>query len=155
MKNAAFTAAACRIARIERSKFNDAMASGEYTCAPSAQPGYPRIFELHDLIGLFLFARLIERGRTVKQAAFVTCQIVSQLKNAVHNGSEMPTHVGIAYDMIGNSYTARGEDVKPDASHAGAAIPVLWTEMWHVAALRAEVEKGLALEGRIAGSDSE
>ena len=155
MHNAAFTAAACRIARIDRQKFNDVMASGEYDCAPKAQAGYPRVFELKDLIALFLFARLNERGRTVKQAARVACQAESQMRNAVNNGNDIPMHLAVAYGMNGASFVATGDDTKPDASHIAGVGAILWTEMWHLHNLRDEVKKGLAEEGRIAGGADE
>ncbi|MEO6153395.1 MAG: hypothetical protein ABIT09_06615 [Croceibacterium sp.] len=163
MPNAAFTAAACRIARLPRPKFNDVMASGDYPSAPTSQPGYPRVFELPDLIGLFLFARLNERGLTVKQAGGIACRIVGQLKDAVNNGRELPEAVYIAHGMVGNSYCGpvqRTDDDKPDvnilASHTvmpGGAEGILYSEIWNITNLRYEVEKGLAEESRIVGTD--
>lgn len=155
MHNAAFTAAACRIARIERQKFNDVMATGDYTCAPTAQAGYPRVFELKDLIALYLFARLNERGRTVKQAALVACQAESQMRNAINNGEDIPEHLAVAYGMNGSSFVSTGEHSDPRASHIGGCGPILWTEMWHLQNLKAEVVKALANEGRIAGGAEE
>lgn len=152
MPTAAFTAAACRIARLERKKFDAVMASGEYNCAPIAPQGMPRIFEIPDLISLYLFTRLIERGRTVKQAALVACQTNSQMKNATNNGLALPNHVAIAYDMIGNSFVTVGDEANPKASGAGTGYPMLWSEMWNIANIKAEIDKGLAEENRIAGS---
>lgn len=155
MLTAAYTAAACRIARLERKKFDAVMASGEYNCAPNAPHGMPRIFEIPDLIGLFLFARLNERGQTVKQAAGVACRVVGQLKNAVNNGLPLPEHVAVAHAMNGASYCCTGTDANPLASQIGGVGSILWTEMWNVANLKEEVQRGLAEEERIAGGADE
>lgn len=158
---AARTPAACRIAGLEQSKFNDLMASKEYTCAPPATPGVARIFEMPDLIGLYVFTRLIERGRTVPQASTIACQIVGKLRESVNNTGETPDHIAIAYSLRGSSFLAtveKDEDGKrtidPFASNfggGGAMHDILETEVWNIANVRREVEKGLAEESRIVG----
>ncbi len=155
MPSAAYTGAACRIARIERKKFDAVMASGEYTCAPKAPPGLPRIFEVPDLIGLFLFARQIERGQSVKQASLIACRVVGQVLNAVNNGQEIPQHVAVGHDMVGSTVCGTGDNLDPMATHMLHGTPMLLAEVWNVANLRAEVEKGLAEEDRIAGGGEE
>ena len=155
MARAAYTAAACRIARLDRKKFDAVMASGEYDCAPNAPQGMPRIFEIPDLIGLFLFARLNERGRTVKQAATVTCQVVGQLRNAVNSGQDLPKHVAIAHAINGSSFITTGDNANPAASAIGGLGSVLWTEMWNVSTVLVEVIRGLEEEDRIAGGAEE
>ena len=153
MADAARTAAACRIARLDRQRFNDLMASGEYSCAPSTTPGVPRVFEMPDLIGLFLFTRLTERQRTVKQASEIACRIVDQVRDAVNNGRELPQFVGIGHDMPGASFCGPGDNLDPKATHMVHGTPMLWTEMWNIANIAAEVRAGLANEGRIVGED--
>ncbi|WP_375381735.1 hypothetical protein [uncultured Sphingomonas sp.] len=156
MPNAARTAAACRIARLDRQKFNDLMASGDYDCAPRTSPGVPRVFERPDLIGLFLFARLTERGRTARQASDVTCRVVGILANAVIGGRDLPEHVAVAYGVNGGSFAAEASDVNPLGNvylAGGASNPILLTEVWNIANLGAEVDRGLAEEARVVGDD--
>lgn len=156
MPNAARTAAACRIARLDRQKFNDLMASGEYDCAPRTSPGVPRVFELHDLIALYLFTRLIERGRTVRQASDTACRVHGVLADAVLNSRDLPDHVAIAYGIMGSSYACEGSDANPKGNvflAGGASNPIMLSEIWNITNLRYDVERGLAEENRIVGED--
>ena len=156
MASAARTAAACRIARLDRQKFNDLMASGEYTCAPRTTAGVPRVFEKPDLIGLYIFARLTEKSWTVRQASDVVCQIVSKLRDAAMNDRELPEPVAIANSELGTTFTAEGKDVNPYASHfggGGKAHEILYTEFWNITNVLRSVDQGLAEENRIVGED--
>ena len=66
---------ACRIVNLDRVKFNDAVASGTYPCAPSTRSGAARIFEEEELLPLFFFARLTEFGLPAGRAGYLACQM--------------------------------------------------------------------------------
>lgn len=149
MPSAARTAAACRIAQLDRQKFNDLMASGEYECAPKTKPGVARVFEIPDLIALVLFTQLTEKGRTIRQASEIACRIRTTVESFPDT-----SHVAIAYTINGPSFSCRIEDANPTAGFSGSK-PVLWTELWNVANLRETVLRGLEEEARIVGGGEE
>lgn len=80
-------ALACRIARLDRVKFNEAVASGAYRCAPETMKGSARIFDEEDLLPLYFFARFLEFGLSPNRAGYLACKIENELKNdsVAHN----------------------------------------------------------------------
>ena len=70
-------ALACRIVALDRVQFNDAVASGNYPCAPSTLKGSARIFTEGQLLPLFFFARLSEFGIPARRAGFLACEMAS------------------------------------------------------------------------------
>ena len=69
------TSIACRIVGLNRDRFNEYVAAGQYSCAPSTIPGRARMFDPDDLLTLFLFKRLIEDGYTIEKAGQIACEI--------------------------------------------------------------------------------
>ncbi|MDU9005735.1 hypothetical protein [Sedimentitalea todarodis] len=69
------TKAACRVARIDRNRFNEEVAAGTYNCAPKTIPGRARLFDPDDMIALYLFRELIEDGYTKARAGRVACAV--------------------------------------------------------------------------------
>ena len=70
-------ALACKIVQLDRLKFNDAVASGIYPCAPATIPGSARIFDEESLIPLYFFARLTEFGLTAAAAGRIACEMAA------------------------------------------------------------------------------
>jgi hypothetical protein len=68
-------ALACKIVQLDRLKFNDAVASGVYPCAPPTTPGSARIFDEERLLPLYFFARLTEFGMTTATAGRIACEM--------------------------------------------------------------------------------
>jgi hypothetical protein len=66
---------ACRIVNLDRVKFNDAVASGTYPCAPSTISGKARIFDEDGLLPLYFFARLTEFGIPAARAGKLACEM--------------------------------------------------------------------------------
>ncbi|MFZ2997569.1 hypothetical protein [Sphingobium sp.] len=58
------TMAACRVARLNRQRFNEYVAGGDYACAPKTIPGRSRLFGEADMIALCIFAQEIEDQMT-------------------------------------------------------------------------------------------
>jgi hypothetical protein len=69
------TAAACRVARIDRSRFNEHVAAGRFPCAPETSQGRGRLFDPDDMIALCLFTELLEDGISVHQAGHIACEV--------------------------------------------------------------------------------
>jgi hypothetical protein len=70
-------ALACKIVQLDRLKFNDAVASGVYPCAPATTPGSARIFDEERLLPLYFFARLTEFGVTAATAGRIACEMAA------------------------------------------------------------------------------
>lgn len=70
---------ACKAAGIDKQRFNEAVASGNFTCAPIVRKGGTRMFELEDVIALFLFARLVEQELPPRAAGRIACHVRSDL----------------------------------------------------------------------------
>jgi len=69
------TAVACRVAGINRDRFNEYVAAGHYRCAPQTVPGRARLFDPDAMLTLFLFKRLMDDGFTVERAGGIACAI--------------------------------------------------------------------------------
>jgi vacuolar-type H+-ATPase subunit I/STV1 len=73
---------ACRIAGIDRDRFNEAVARGDYPCAPDAIAGQTRTFSIHDVVGLFVYGILVKDGTAAKQAGQIACEVSRLAKSA-------------------------------------------------------------------------
>lgn len=82
MKRRFRTQTACRIARIDRDRFNEAVAAGNYPCAPSVDRGATRVFNESELIALFYYGRLLENDWPPKLAGKLACQLSDFLQEA-------------------------------------------------------------------------
>lgn len=69
------TAAACRVARIDRDRFNEHVAAGRFECAPSTIPGRTRLFDPDDMIALWLFRELMDDGFDAFNAGRIACKV--------------------------------------------------------------------------------
>jgi hypothetical protein len=71
------SALAMRIANLDRVKFNDAVANGNYPCAPATVRGSVRLFNEDDLVALYFFARLLELNIPPSRAGQLACEAMS------------------------------------------------------------------------------
>jgi hypothetical protein len=90
------TADACLIAETNHNRFNDAVAAGNYPCAPQTEPGSARVFWEPDLIALYIYARLVARDKQAERegsgyppriAGSLACkvrEVLQQQPNAQH-----------------------------------------------------------------------
>jgi len=67
--------AACRVAGIDRDRFNEHVASGAYPCAPNTVPGRSRLFDPDDMLALRLFQDLLDDGYNAKRAGAIACTV--------------------------------------------------------------------------------
>ena len=69
------TALACRVAGINRDRFNEFVAAGAFGCAPSTVPGRTRLFSPDDMIALLLFRELMDEGFDARNAGTIACKV--------------------------------------------------------------------------------
>jgi hypothetical protein len=73
----ATTALAADIARIDRQRFNEAVAAEFYPCAPPTVAGRARSFGVNDLIALYIYGRLNDEGVIPRHAGQVACRLLN------------------------------------------------------------------------------
>lgn len=74
--------AACRVARIDRDRFNEHVAAGRFPCAPDTIPGRARLFDPDDMISLWLFRELMEDGLDAASAGHIACKVAAAAREA-------------------------------------------------------------------------
>lgn len=74
------TVAACRVAGIDRNRFNEHVAANNFTCAPPTTSGRARLFDPDDMIALRLFNDLMKDGFTPKRAGEIACEVAQAAK---------------------------------------------------------------------------
>lgn len=95
-------AMACRVVNLDRVKFNDAVASGAYPCAPSTRSGSARVFTEAELLPLYFFARLTEFGMPAGKAGAMACEMASR---ASEDHAEPATRIIYVQGQMGGFYT--------------------------------------------------
>ena len=129
--------AACRIAGLERTKMNEYIANGDYPCPPITIPGRARIFTEIDLIGLWFFARLIERhGYTVNRAGWLTGRVMEKLSTCPDE-KEIVVHISAG----GLVHTIEGSRHDPEAKSLGGESPILLSHKVHIDNIRKLVRR--------------
>ena len=106
------TATACKIARLERDRFNEAVAGSYLTCVPSTSAGRARVFLPDDMLALWYYRELVEDGLTRERAGHVACAVAKAART-------YPDALAIAYveDYFGpNSGQALPASDVPDHS---------------------------------------
>ena len=69
------TIAACRVARIDRDRFNEHVAADRFPCAPDTIAGRARLFDPDDMVALWLFRELLDDGVARERAGHIACQV--------------------------------------------------------------------------------
>ena len=105
------TMAACRVARIDRDRFNEHVAAGRFTCAPATVAGRARLFDPDDMIALWQFRELMEDGFDAVRAGRIACTVAGAARD--NPDAEAVTYV---YDYFDGHGTAFAADAVPDAS---------------------------------------
>jgi hypothetical protein len=90
---------ACRIARIDRDRFNEAVARGDYPCVAKPGHGRTREFTIHEVIGLFIYGRLIDSGVSSRKAGHLACD-TARLALTI-DGFENEVGISFAYNAAG------------------------------------------------------
>ena len=78
MPTKARTKLACKIARINPDRLNEAVSVGRYTCAPETSPGSSRLFGVDDIVALCIYAQLIRSGVSDERAWQFSCDALRE-----------------------------------------------------------------------------
>ncbi len=101
--------AACRVARLDRDRFNEHVAAGRFPCAPETIPGRARYFSPDDMVALWLFRELLDDGFNAAAAGRIACAISNAAK-------ANPEAIAISYVQdyfAGSHYALPHEQVPP------------------------------------------
>lgn len=71
---------ACRLARVNKQRFNEAVARGDYPCAPPVY-GRARVFAARDVFGLWLYGHLTDEGIPPARAGELACELVEVMRH--------------------------------------------------------------------------
>lgn len=71
---------ACEVAFVNKQRFNEAVARGDYPCAPRVD-GRTRIFTARDVFGLWLYGHLTDEGLPPAKAGDLACQLVEVMRH--------------------------------------------------------------------------
>ena len=74
------TAIACRVARLHRDRFNEAVADGFFSCAPKTIPGRARYFNPDDMLSLWLYREMLDDDFTKERAGYIACEVGNAAK---------------------------------------------------------------------------
>lgn len=72
---------ACRLAGVERDRFNLAVHQKHYPCAPEVVPGSTRKFDRDDFIALAVYGHFLRRGFSSAVAGDLACRVRTLLDN--------------------------------------------------------------------------
>lgn len=124
------TTAACRIARIDRDRFNEHVAAGRFPCAPATVPGRARLFDPDAMIALWLFRELMDDGFNAEHAGRIACAVAEAAR---HN----PQARAISYvqDYFGSRGYALPADEVP-AHSEWDSTPINGTDIRKVTTFR-------------------
>jgi hypothetical protein len=146
------TKSACRVARIDRDRFNEHVAAGRFPCAPNTVPGRARLFDPDDMIGLWLFRELMEDGFEPAKAGEIACEVA----NAARRYPDAST-ISYVQDYFGNGGRAFPSDAVPAPSEwdnvlfSGTDIRKVTT--YRIGKLRKLIAHYTAEENSIIGED--
>lgn len=138
------TAAACRIAKIDRNRFNEAVAAGNYPCAPTTVPGASRLFAEDDILALYAYGRLLAFGFTPSHAGEYACRVHQALVQ-----KPKVKAVAVAFALNGLKRTLLDE--RPDT--LSRDNPVFERFEFEIASMRKYVRAEMADEAEVLGEE--
>ena len=147
--DSAYTAAACRIAEIDRQKLTDAIASRDYDCAPETVAGRARKFFIPDLIALHTYARYTEMGWPSRVAARFACQIKQVLDQEPD-----AEFVRLIQPHMGSAYATTDPILDPAQTHI-SVISIRHHLIFDLRNTRALIQHKLEEEQRTVGDPDE
>lgn len=139
---------AFQIANVSPQKFNDAVADNFYVGAPPTVRGAARIFDVDDIVGVFVFARLLDEGLPPRHAGDIASNLRMTLLR--HDRKREATSVFFVTNLAGKWVWLVGEDFDPKATESGGA-PIVAVREWRLKTIREHVSNRLDDEGSIVG----
>lgn len=149
---------AMRITRMDRQKFNEAVADGFYPCAPSAVRGSARLFDEDDLVALFYFARLTEMGVAPRLAGHLACQVREHLSGTADKPRDLSeprvSHVRSISGM-GSTFSGYDPDHVQKKKHYPASGPIALSIEFNIVVVRAFIQAQIEEERSILGDEED
>lgn len=136
------TAMACRVTEVHPDRLNEWIAAGVYTCAPYTTPGKSRVFTMRDMVSLWLFRQLMNRGFSAPHSASLACSATEGLP---YDGP-FPEWAGL-YGPHSCRGTAAQVAEQMDRGHFDFAL------MFRIASVVQLIEDRLSEEAKIIGGD--
>ena len=140
---------ACLVAGIDKQRFNEAVAAKRYRCAPEVPRGGTRTFNKHDMIPLFIYARLVEQGIPPSVSGEIACAAKQKLdENPEAEEIKVPR-----YKEEGQT-PPEMRDGRPPME--GGSYSVSIEMLFDIAGMRGEIERRLSsvMSKRTAASGS-
>lgn len=140
------TKLACKIARIDPARFNEAVHFNKYACAPRTTPGSARIFYQDDIVALMIYGMLTDMGQSADSAGALACEALSKFRDRpeVETVTWVKSLVGFQHMMVG--------EIRADVNYAGLHEKAIWFT-FNVKVFRAHVAECLEHEYSILGED--
>jgi len=145
------TSAACRVARVDRDRFNEHVAAGRFPCAPETVPGRARLFDPDDMIALCLFRELMDDGLDATRSGRIACAVAE----AARRNPDEPFIAYVEYYVGKIGDTAFPEQVL-DATKRGylrRGLPIRKVTSFNVGKLRELIASGTDEERSIVGEN--
>jgi len=144
------TALAVEIAQVDRDRFNEAVAAGHYPCAPHTLRGTTRLFEVDDVVALWVYGRMIDDDVPPRRAGRIVCELlISTLKNSVF---KEPIEEVVEIRTTRSRFFLPSDRVNAADTHYGG-FPLVYRRSWPVGRIRSEVVARLEWERDNLGSD--
>ena len=163
---------AMRIVRLDKTKFNEAVADGFYNCAPATIRGSMRVFQVEQLVPLYFFARLLEFGLPARRAGQLACEAwnVSRLRGAeaadriillrgqggeslIPSSQEYPDTTIKNFDPE-HEKPGRNPEFPEGMLYQGIS-PVLFTVEFYISHVRKIIDTAIVYEQSILGEDED
>ncbi len=138
---------ACKIAGIDRNRFNEAVSANHYPCAPFTPVGVTRKFEEFQTIALAVYGGLLNRGLSPQMAGRISCEIQDQLRR--HPDED---EIVILQTVSGTLEGLPGSKAKGDLRFYGGET-VLSEERFKIANVREYVRRQIKEELSTLGED--
>jgi hypothetical protein len=148
---------ACRIAGINRDRFNEAVHAGHYPCAPTTAKGSRRLFDEEDLIALCTYAFLIEEGLPARTAGDLACRILNQARSYPEETlfNFVRTDDGGEESIPGRNAEIKIVSGKSSGRPDGSKSPVVSYRVFDIGNIRKIVKQKIREESSVLGSDDE
>lgn len=122
---------------LEQMRFNEIVNAGYYDCAPPTVRGKVRTFAETDLIGLYVFARLMESGMAIQNAGSVACRMITFLAEfaSVHRKHYDEPRLVYIVGHVGSAFVSEREFKKLANPQPGVGA-FLYTTHFEIATIR-------------------
>lgn len=141
------TADACTVARLDRTRYNEAVKAGALAFVPEAETGRSRYFDEDQETGLYIFARLVEQGTSVSRAGTIADWVYRECR------SNEERQIAVCYATNGSSFVKKGTELPADIK---TMTPPPWRiDIFDVDNIRADLMGGVNYLRRIVGGHEE